>query len=72
MQPPIDNIDGQILSVAKMIHWTTKESHASRATILPVKQNLALRLASAIEAATSIMYGVCVAFLGVMGVATYV
>lgn len=74
MQLPIDNIDHRILCCKNDLldYHSAKEPHASRATIFPVKQNLAWRLTSVIEAATSIMYGVCVTFLGVMGMVTYV
>jgi hypothetical protein len=51
------------LAVAGVVHWATNDPHS-----VILKQNWALRPASAIETARAIFYGVCVAFLGVTGV----
>ncbi len=50
------------LAIASIIHWATKDPHS---TVL--KHNWALRPESALETATAIFYGVCIAFLGVTG-----
>lgn len=50
------------LAVAGIVYWATHDPYS---TIL--KQNWALRPGTAIETASAIFYGVCIAFLGVTG-----
>jgi hypothetical protein len=52
------------LAVASIVHWAAKDPHS---TIL--KQNWALRPGSVGETISALFYGICVAFLGVTGMA---
>jgi len=52
------------LAVASIVHWASKDPHSTT-----LKQNWASRPGTAVETASALFYGVCVAFLGVTGMA---